>query len=190
MHVEVAEPEVTRKVSKVKIIKNGFAEIEYEETKIILVEGKPVEKVSKYKFEGQNLPHPDLMEALNHLRGHLALLCSQLDGKKPELNKLEDDEAFINLFKVTGLSLGGTGDSEGVTIIGTKKIKRGVLNLVTPFTRFMDENDPYEYESELNALSIHVFDEANYHLDDKIHPDVQLKIEYDAQSEGEKQDIE
>ncbi len=175
---ENQETQTTRKISKVKLTKSGCPFVEFQETRIVVIGEKSIEKVSNLTFEGLNLPHPDLLHAFDLLRAHLAILCSQLDGRDAELSDLEDEEKFISLFKVSGFSIGGSGETEGVTLIGSKKIKRGVLNLVTPFTKFMDENAPYEYGDELNHLVYHAIEEANLYLDDKIAPDAQTKIEY------------
>jgi hypothetical protein len=184
---QVLEPQaaVNRQISKVKLAKNGGVEVEFEQTTTIMVDGKPLEFYADVPYKGRSLPHPDLLHAFELLRGHLAIICSQLDGKKPDLQKIEHDELFMALFKVTGVSIGGSGESEGVTLVGNKKIKRGQLNLVSSFTKYYDENDLYEYADELMHLVNHVVDEANLYVDGKIAPDAQGKLEFDSSKNDE-----
>ena len=178
--------QVSRHITKVKLAKNGGVEVEFEQTTVLPVDGgNVIEYYADVPYKGRSLPHPDLLHAFELLRGHLAIICSQLDGKKPDLHKIESDELFLALFKVTGVSIGGTGDSEGVTLVGNKKIKRGQLNLVSSFTKYMDENDPYEYADELMHLVTHVVDEANQYVDGKIAPDAQGKLEFEANKSDE-----
>ncbi len=178
---------LTRKISKVSLQKNGGILVVFEETSTVIINNKPVEKFADVPYAGRSLPHPDLTHAFSLLRPHLAILCSQLDGRDPILEEIESDEKFMNQFKVTGFSIGGSGESEGVVLIGTKKIKRGVLNLATPFTKYFDEHDPYDYADELSHLTIHGANEGNLYVDGKIAPDAQGKLPLDG---DDKSDLE
>lgn len=68
--------------------------------------------------EGKNLVHKDLEAALDALVPHLAFLCEQKEA---------DDKTFIedipeeihNVLEVSGYSIGGTDEDEGVTLIGS-----------------------------------------------------------------------
>ncbi len=177
---DTPDTDVTRKISKVKLLKNGCGFVECEETTIINIDGKPVEKVFQIPYTGLNLVHPDLAHSLSLLRSHLAILCSQLDGRDEDLKDIEDDEKFLDNFNVTGFSIGGSGEHEGVTLIGNKKIKRGVINLVTPFMKFDDPNNPYEFQTELNYLVNHSIDEFDQYVDGKIAPNAQPELPFDG----------
>lgn len=180
--------EVNRKISKVKLAKNGGVIVEFEQTIIIKIDGKDVEQVADVPYAGRNLPHPDLLHAFSLLRSHLAIICSQLDGKDADLKEIEENEQFLEKFNVTGFSIGGSGESEGVVLIGNKNIKRGTLNLVSAFIKFEDTNNPYEYQDELSHLINHGVDEANLYVEGKIAPDAQGKIDFGVGDEN--QDLE
>ena len=95
-----------------------------------------------------NLVHDDLVRAMQALRVHLAIICDYL----PPDTSLNTPPDSLPTFSITGFSIGGSGDSEGVTLIGNKKIGAKVLNLVAPFTKFIDEFDPYKYATDLQEL--------------------------------------
>lgn len=182
---ETPETDVTRKISKVKILKNGCGYVEFEQTKIIMLDGKPIEKIDHFPMTGENLVHPNLTHSLSLLRSHLAILCSQLDGRDEDLKEIEDDEKFLDNFNVTGLSVGGSGEHEGVTLVGSRKIKRGVINLVTPFMKFEDPNNPYEFQTELNYLTNHTIDEFDQYIDGKIAPNAQQELPFDGEDNSD-----
>lgn len=90
-----------------------------------------------------NLVHEDMRLAFKALSGHLALLCDTREAVDLDLN---DDEhaAKVDKLFVTGFSIGGSDDAEGVTLIGGKKLANGkVLNLVAPFQKYEDDEYPY-----------------------------------------------
>lgn len=182
----IVESAVSRKINKVKLGKNGGLEITFELTEIIQLNGKDFSRVSEHPgVIFREIPHPDLIHAFNLMRAHYVIIAGQLDGKNAELDKVENNEDFIALFKITGFSIGGNGESEGVTLIGNKKIKRGIINIPAPFTKFFDEQDPYEYADELQHLVMHATDEVNKYIDGKIAPDAQGKIDFDENSDLE-----
>ena len=62
---------------------------------------------------------------------------------------------------VTGYSIGGDGDNEGVTLVAKRFLKTGkVLNLCAPFTMFNNENESYinafELEQEIQSCEFEV----------------------------------
>ena len=85
-------------------------------------------------IEGKNIVHKDLEFCFTELVPHLAFLCEmkEADGKE-SFDELPDD--ILNTLDVTGFSIGGDGDSEGVTLTGKRFLKsKKVLNLNAPFT--------------------------------------------------------
>ena len=177
--------EVTRKISKVKLIKTGGVLVQFEQTINIKIDQQDVEQIADVPYTGKNIPHPDLLYAFKLLRPHLAILCQQLDGRENHIRKIEEDEDFMSNFNVTGISIGGSGEHEGATIFGTKKIKRGVLNLVAPFTKFFDEIDPYENVDEFSHLVTHTLNEAELYIEGKIAPNAQTAIDFDGSGDDE-----
>lgn len=99
--------------------------------------------------EGKNLVTNDLKRAFSMLVPHMAFLCEQKEAE----NKLSLDELPDNIetiLDVTGYTVGGDGDSKGVTVTGKRFLKSSkVLNLNTPFTKFNDENEQYDFQFEL-----------------------------------------
>lgn len=185
--LEHTEKKITRLINKAKLAKNGGIYVEF-----VLIEryheGEEIvlEIAGNSTYEGEKLAHPDAIHAFDLLRGHLAIICDQREAFEKTLEELDDDTESINKFKVTGFSIGGTGDSEGVTLIGQKKLSRGrVLNLPSPFTKYFDENDPYEYGHELSATVAHAADEVNKYLDGKIAPSAQPELPFNGEKEAD-----
>lgn len=110
--------------------------------------------------EGKNLVTSDLINAFSKLNPHAALLTEQkeVDG----IEMIGDVPDDINkVLDVTGYSIGGDGDNEGVTLIAKRFLKTGkVLNLCAPFTMFNNENESYtnafELEQEIQACEFEV----------------------------------
>lgn len=100
-------------------------------------------------IEGKNLVHKDMKAAFDDLIPHLAFLCEQkeADGKE-SLDELSED--IFSTFEVSGYSIGGADESEGVTLVGKRFLKtKKVLNLIAPFTMFNNENEEYEHAFDL-----------------------------------------
>ena len=100
-------------------------------------------------IEGKNLVHKDMKAAFDDLIPHLAFLCEQkeADGKE-SLDELSED--IFSTFEVSGYSIGGSDESEGVTLVGKRFLKtKKVLNLIAPFTMFNNENEEYEHAFDL-----------------------------------------
>ena len=97
--------------------------------------------------EGKNLVHGDLKAAFKALTGHMAILCELREAKEESAPQELND---LNTVEVTGYSIGGTDEDEGVTLIGKRFLKsKKVLNLIAPFTKFANENEEYPYSYEL-----------------------------------------
>lgn len=92
--------------------------------------------------------HEDLRDCFDRLAGHFSLLTEQLDMERVEgAIQYGDKPECLDKFSVTGFTIGGTGDTEGVTISGYKKLESGnVVNFNTPFQTFEDEDYPYSDE--------------------------------------------
>lgn len=180
--------EVSRKITKAKLAKNGGLEVSFAETITFLNEdGKTVElNRDNPGVIGKNIPHDDLLNGFSLLRPHLAIITDCLEAHKKTLYDLDDDPETLEKFKVNSISIGGSGEHEGVTISGSKKLSGGrLLNLNTPFTKYWDENERYEYADELNSLIEHICTEVELYLDGKIAPDAQLDLFEEKENEGE-----
>lgn len=110
--------------------------------------------------EGKNLVTSDLINAFSKLNPHAALLTEQkeVDGIE-SVDKVPD--IIGQVLDVTGYSIGGDGDNEGVTLVAKRFLKTGkILNLCAPFTMFNNENEQYtnafELEQEIQSCEFEV----------------------------------
>lgn len=99
--------------------------------------------------EGKNLITKDLTNAFKELVPHMAFLAEQRESNL--LDRMDElPDTIYNVLEVTGYSVGGSDDSEGVTLTGKRFLKsKKVLNLNAPFTMFNNENEEYTYAFEL-----------------------------------------
>lgn len=135
--------------------------------------------------EGKNLVHGDLKAAFKALTGHMAILCELREAKEESApHELND----LNTVEVTGYSIGGTDEDEGVTLIGKRFLKsKKVLNLIAPFTKFANENEEYPYSYELmDAINLCGYEVEQY-LTAKKWAIVQQELPFD---EDAPQDIQ
>ena len=80
-------------------------------------------------------------------------------------------------YKVHGFAISGQGDSEGVTIAGTKRLKSGqYLSLDTPFLKFEDFQD-YAFMAELREAIDNLKSEVYEYLEGKQAPAKQQVME-------------
>ena len=115
-------------------------------------------------LEGKNLVTNDLLNSFSALIPHVAFLAEQkeADGKE-SLDELPEN--IESILEVTGFSIGGDGDSQGVTLIAKRFLKSNkVLNLSTPFTMFASENEQYEFQFELQQA----IEQCNFEVNEYI----------------------
>ncbi|WP_234110173.1 hypothetical protein [Chryseobacterium sp. R2A-55] len=94
--------------------------------------------------------HDDLRESFKALVPHFALLTEETTKKTFDSciksGKIHDS---LGKFEVTGFTIGGNGDTEGVVISGHKVLESGnKVNFSTPFQMF-DDSENYDYATEL-----------------------------------------
>jgi hypothetical protein len=159
-----------RDIKKIKMITPFEFKIEYEEVLRDENEKPVILEISKVmRFEA----HEDLLNALKNMTIHLSALCEfhefLIAKEAPEL---------IEKFETTGVSWGGHGEYCGVTIVGKKQLKENrVLNLVSPFCMFQNENSFYEFDYELMVDASILHGEILNYLDGKYAPSKQLELE-------------
>ena len=103
--------------------------------------------------------HNDLLDKFNTLCSHLAIVC-EMNAKMKSIGDTEIDHPEILAHKIyaTGIVITGSGESDGVVIIGFKVLAGGArLNLVTPNIMF----DDYEHASHLIDLLAEIEREAS-----------------------------
>jgi hypothetical protein len=136
------------------------------------------------------LVHDDLISTFDMLKVHMVKTC---DFKKSELiTRATIDDFDLNQlseYRIKGFSIGGSDDSEGVVLIGSREFASGkVLNIVTPFIRYNDEVDPYEFAPELaDAINAAVYEVEQYLWEDK-YAIKQLEIPFDEEEEHQEQE--
>lgn len=133
-------------------------------------------KVANYSNEVakkcDQIVHEDLKAAFKALRPFLITITEQPEGVLFNAGNIDDEpdedmELKIMKYIVTGYAVGGSGESEGVTLIGQKILKSGqVLNLIAPFTRYCDDTnaDAYPYAAELSIAITRCNYEVNEYL--------------------------
>lgn len=166
--------ETTYIVKKAKLVDRLFLEVELE--KIVKIqEGEEINTTVNEVIEKcRQQVHPDLIAAFDALIPHLPQLC-ELDV---HMNLLDPSDFLLSSFKVTGFSIGGNDEHEGVTLIGRKNLKTGkVLNLVAPFTKWEDEHEPYRFAGALyDAIAKCDYEIQQYLFHSKVAPPVQLEL--------------
>ncbi len=159
--------EITRqKVKKVSLKDNRLEAIMEVDFKGTDPGGNEIETTDEVVRKSSQVIHADLKIALSALKAHLIIICEQ-----PEAGQVDDiynaaGYAFDN-YEVTGYTIGGSDENEGVTIIGKKLLKTGqVLNLIAPFTKYEDE-DGYKYGNALSQEIMGCDHEVLAYLDGK-----------------------
>jgi hypothetical protein len=178
----------TLKVKKAKL-KGASLEVEMQEEVLVNGGGTVTNDITK---KCNTLVHEDLKKAFAKLKLHLVAIC---DLRKIEIIKAayEFDQIDLEQFKdyeVTGFSIGGDDDNEGVVLIGSRKFDSGkVLNIVTPFTKYVDEKDEYGYANELSLdIASAVYEVEEYLFNNK-YAVKQLEMEFveDEEASEEKE---
>lgn len=162
------------KIKKVKLNKHRQLDIEYTE---IFEDGITADVKKNSNF----IVHADLERAFEALKSHLAFLCDLKEAD--QITDINETENLTNL-KVGGYSIGGTDIHEGVSLTGSKQIGNKLLNLNTPFTKWEDEFDPYEYENELAAAIHHCNYEVEEYLNGKFGI-TQMEFSFDEEHDEE-----
>lgn len=162
-------------ITKAKVTKDNTLVATYtDETGTVTVEGK-------------NLVTSDLINAFKALVPHMAFLCEQkeADGKK----FLEDmPDNIDSILEVTGYTVGGDGDSRGVTLTGKRFLKSNkVLNLNAPFTKFADDNEDYAFQFELEQAIESCCYEVNEYIFNKKWKVVQQELPFEEQAAADVQ---
>lgn len=149
---------------KIKFNRSGMSlEVTYLETMKINDISVTNEVVKKCNM----IVHNDFIDALAGLKAHFALLCDLREVSTfPERYDIAhfDHEQFLEKIAITGISIGGDDDSAGVVIIGRKELPSGVLNLVTPFTRF---DSDYKWREQLEEAVEHLLAETEQYVFDQ-----------------------
>lgn len=160
-------------------------EVEMREEMVVEGSGNVTNEIVK---KCNTLVHEDLVKAFSKLKLHLVAICD-LRGTDLILEAETLDSVDMNEFRefeVTGFSIGGDDDHEGVVLIGNRRFKSGkVLNLVTPFTKYVDENDPYDLVNDLSLdIAAAVYEVEEYLFNNK-YAVKQLEMDFEGEEASE-----
>lgn len=154
-----------RKVDLVSIKKASlkddlFLTVEYQE--------KVTDGTNKVKKECTAPVHDDLKACFRRLDIHLARMADQYNEES-----LLDEHAI----SCKGFSIGGSDESEGVTLSGGRVLENGkYMNITTPFYKYAD-SDSYAYLDELGEIIEATTSEVKQYLfEGKHQPDKQLSL--------------
>lgn len=188
--LEAAEGENPDQIRITKIsIKNGVADIGFDLAFIVPghdgLDGsdpqEPIEVKHGLTLKGTNIIHPDFADAIAMLKSHYAILADFPESRQGGLilspQEIEDNPELLEKIFVTGLTIGGDGDSEGAVMVGNRINYRGrTHNFVTPFEKYEDANDQYQFAIEWAHVIGHCQDEALLYIKGKVAPSAQKDL--------------
>lgn len=163
-----------------KLLKRVGLAVDYRYTENVKIEGEDepevilVDCTKKSNAE----PHQDLFTAFKLLLPHMINLAEfdVLDAAYLKQRKIISDSKFEK-FVVTGFSLSGDGDDQGVVIKGHRILKGGFKDPInTRFTKLFNKSD-YEYSGNLADDLDEAIDQVNLFLGGKITTQAQLRME-------------
>lgn len=136
--------------------------------------------------------HDDLRTAFNALIPHFAFICEEITENvcREQINNYEQGIVYsdplanpLKKYTVKGFSIGGSGDSEGVTISGNKMLESGkIISFNTPFMKWSDE---YSFANELiNSVDL-LKSEVYEYLEGKQAPKAQQSMTFQQDEEEE-----
>lgn len=120
-------------IKKASIKDSNYLSVEYTE--------QQADGFSSIKKECKIPVHNDLKVAFSKLNYHLANLSFQ---------RITNGSIDADSISCKGFSIGGSGDNEGVTLIGLRTLENEkILNISSPFQRFSDDFYYYELMKDL-----------------------------------------
>ncbi|MGB3452919.1 MAG: hypothetical protein WBA59_03715 [Moheibacter sp.] len=165
------------KIKKAKIKNHLFLQYECRQT---------VDGVTNDINTSSDAPiHEDLKNAFLNLVPHFAFLADEFPEKqmKKFINgQLSEDDEVFRKFKVGSFIMGGNGDSEGVTISGSKEVEMGVISFSTPFIKY---DGDYQFIVELIGAMEILEKEVKGYIEGKRAPKAQTELNFDDFDENE-----
>lgn len=158
-------------IKKFKLITEKEVKIEYIE--ILRDEDDKkveIEIIKHMRFE----VHDDLILALNNLKSHLMALCEFYD-----YDVIQENYSLADKFEMKSITYGGSDEYKGVVLCGHKKLKGNrVLNLVSPFCMYNNENSFYENDYELAEKAQILEGEIIAYINGKHAPSKQIELDF------------
>lgn len=157
---------MSRKIIKIKLTGDLKAHVEYEE------KNAGQRDPDKFKRDRPYFVHPDLIAALDKLKPHMAAICEQF-----QLTEFEDDPKLLDKFSITGITLSGDGEHEGVVISGNRHVANNLLvSMNTPFIKFDPNHSFYSYSEDMLELVRNIETEVEAYLNGKFGSDNQYTM--------------
>lgn len=164
-----------KRIIKVKITKDDTLDVTFTE----VVNGQ---KLTHSSVVGDGVVHGDLKKAMGKLAPHLAFIC---DLKEEEfVDKKKFSKTDINEFDkliISGFTIGGSGEDEGICIIAQKMLATQVLNLTSPLTKLAE----YDFASELGETMEGIIYEAKEYIAGNKYSAKQLELELEPEEHHE-----
>ena len=157
--------------TKIKLTKQGTLEATYKN-----------EDGDIIQYQGANLAHKDMKEALQALIPHLAIITEQREAYQRVLDDLRSQRITDdgdNIYKrLTVEVLTFSNDQKKVSLSGNRILtSSGVISLTTPSID-LSEDDDYQYQNEL-ALDVDaVIYEAKAYIEEKKWGVKQAEIDF------------
>ncbi|MFZ4413209.1 MAG: hypothetical protein ACOYOV_09025 [Bacteroidales bacterium] len=127
------------------------------------------------------LAHDDLLLAFKGMIPHLIKICDFKGSENIFEDNIANFEAFPE-YSITGISIGGSGEYEGVTIVAQREFPSGkVLNIVTPFQTFSDID--YPLGDELSLAVEACISEVHSYLFDNKFAEKQMEMDFGGMDE-------
>lgn len=157
---------MSQDIKKIKITDEGI-DVDFVDSKIPN-QKKDERLVATVTAKCAWRPHKDFKDLLQELVPHLAYATEQTDKFTTVKKRMEP-------FKITGYVMG----TDGVTLIGQRRLKNGqVLNLTSFFIKF-DDQDVYWNCYELADLITDCNAEAKLYIAGKRTPPLQQTMDFD-----------
>lgn len=180
-------------ITKMKLTAGGTVQLTYDE--ILTGDHEPI--INKITIDGGHKAHQDLIDTMNRLNIHGAIICEQIKaatkGKgqtnvSPEgsvINipiKLDADQMkILDSCEVNAFTIGGDDEHAGAVLIMKRRLTNGqTINVTSPFTEFEKDNG-YKYRSKLAEDIEAACQEGLLYLEGKKAPDPQLDLFEHAQ---------
>lgn len=165
-------------IKKVKINAKGIATVWY-------VQSQDNGKKPKLTHEGDAVVHDDFRNAVDELAPHYALLTGYASFARGL--KIETLKTATSNFHVSGYSIGGKDEDEGIVITGHIIVnfsgKAVIVN--SPFTRFNEgEETRYKFMDQLIECVQQIINEAREYINGKFKPEAQQQIQFPALEGG------
>lgn len=175
-------------IKKADLQPDGSCKIIYREK----IEGEEV--TNDIAVKSSRRIHPDLKEKFEAMIPHLAIITEQIQDPQ-ELEDVMDyarnkngweilEENLQKTFDVTGITIKGTGENQGVIITGTKMLKN-MAKQITVISPQVDFDDSYDLMPELRIAVSDIEDECNLYMQGKKKPDPQIEMEFEEEGQTE-----